>query len=368
VAAVRIDRINIYEFSLPLLKPLELKGVMHDTRKGLLIKLTDDTGAVGWGECSPLPEFSAETVDDIMSELKKLRFSLQRYDIPDNLEELSGGFERWLDEYKLSASARFGFESAVLSLLASERGIPVRELLSDESRDDILINGLVTARASDIRSEITRLVEQGYRTIKLKVGRATIAEDIQAVSAVLDALPHSVTLRLDANRAWSFEDAYMFARTIDHKRIAYIEEPLVDSTNLPRLYKETGVLIALDESLLNTTPERLQLHDGTAALVLKPTLLGGLETAMKFARRAIRSGIKAVVSSSFESSLGLRMLAEFAASLGDLQTAHGLDTAGWLAVDTVADAFVITDGRVSLMQYASTPSVNPDVLSEISYD
>ena len=359
---------NIYEFSLPLLKPLELKGVMHDSRKGLLIKLTDNTGAVGWGECSPLPEFSAESVNDVTSELKRVRFTLQGYDIPDNLEELSGGFERWFGEYELSVSTRFGFESAVLNLLASQRGVPVRQLLSDESCDEISVNGLVTTPPNNIKGEITRLVEQGFRTIKLKVGRATLAEDVQTVGTVLEALPNYSALRLDANRAWSYEDAFMFASTVDRERIEYIEEPLADPANLPRLIKETGIPVALDESLVGASPESLQLHDGIKALILKPTLLGGLETAMKFARKAIRSGIKAVVSSSFESSLGLRMLAEFAASLGDLHTAHGLDTAGWLAVDTVADTFVITDGKVSLTRYASTPSVNPDALSEISYD
>ena len=359
---------NIYEFSLPLLKPLELKGVIHDSRKGLLIKLTDDTGAEGWGECCPLSEFSSESVTDITAELKRLRFSLQGYDLPDNLEELSGGFDRWLSQYSLSPSARFGFESAVLNLLASDRAVPMRRLLSDEPCDDIRINGLVTASTPDIRSEILRLVELGYRTIKLKVGRATLAEDIRKVATVIEALPDAVGLRLDANRAWSYEDAFMFARTIDSDRIEYIEEPLADPSALSRLVKETGIAVALDESLLDTTPESLQLSNGIAALVLKPTLLGGFEMAMKFAQKAIRSGVKAVISSSFESSLGLRMLAEFAASLGDSDTAHGLDTAAWLAVDTVADTFVITDGKVSLTQYATTPSVNPDVLSEISYE
>lgn len=365
---MKISRINIYEFSLPLLKPLVLRGKSVDPRRGLLIKLTDDTGAEGWGECSPLPGFSTESIVDVTSELRKFRFSLQGYDIPDNLDELSGKFDRWLSQYNLSPSSRFGFESAVLSLLACERSVPVRQLLSDESFNEVFINALVTASAPDIPGEIQRLTELGFRTIKVKVGRATLAGDIRRVGTVLDALPDEVSLRLDANRAWSYEDAFMFARTVDSDRIEYVEEPLADPAGLPRLINETGISVALDESLLDATPEVLQVREGIAALILKPTLLGGLEVAMRFARKAVRSGIKAVVSSSFESSLGLRTLAEFAASLGDSETAHGLDTAGWLAVDTVADTFVITDGRVPLIQYAATPSVNPDVLSEISYE
>ena len=87
---------------------------------------------------------------------------------------------------------------------------------------------------------------------------------------------------------------------------------------------------ALDESLVAFDPALLTADSRIAAFVLKPTLLG-LDGALGLAERAASLGIRAVVTSSFESSVGLRILAECAAGLNrGADVAIGLGTAEWI--------------------------------------
>ena len=119
--------------------------------------------------------------------------------------------------------------------------------------------------------------------------------------------------------------------------IGYIEEPCASPGDLRQFINSAGLPVALDESLLELSPNALNDFADIAAVVLKPTLLGGFERAAGLARWAQECDIKVVVSSSFESSVGLGALAQFAAAFGTPGVAMGLDTARYLADDLLTE-------------------------------
>ncbi|MFO1522541.1 MAG: enolase C-terminal domain-like protein [Kiritimatiellia bacterium] len=82
-------------------------------------------------------------------------------------------------------------------------------------------------------------------------------------------------------------------------------------------------------------------------MVPKPTALGGFARAREIGAAAAAAGAKSVVSSLFESSIGLAHLAHFAASLDNASTHHGLDTAGAFSSDTLTAPLRVEDGRLS---------------------
>ena len=102
-----------------------------------------------------------------------------------------------------------------------------------------------------------------------------------------EELGDSISLRLDANRAWGYEEAAEFVRGAP--RFEYLEEPLADPARLPELAREFGVPVALDESLVGMEPEELEEHRYARAVVLKPTLLGGISRTLRMAERALQS-------------------------------------------------------------------------------
>jgi len=131
-------------------------------------------------------------------------------------------------------------------------------------------------------------------------------------------------LRLDANRAWRYEEAAAFV--LGTPRFEYVEEPLADPARLPDLVRELGVPVALDESLVAMDPEALDKHRYAQAYVLKPTFLGGISQTLRVAERARSLGVTPVVSSAYESGIGTAALVALSGGIGDRPVATGLDT------------------------------------------
>ncbi len=369
MAAVKIVGFNLFRFTLPLARTLTVKGTKLAERSGLVIELTDEHDHTGLGEASPLPGLSAEDVATVESQVKSLRYALRSTEIPDNLEELSGGFARWLEQYEIAPSVRFGFETAVLNLIAVGRRLPLRRLISDRFRDSISTNGLLAGSANEIVERAVKLRSEGYKAVKLKVGQRPLDEDIRLACEVRRLIGDDIILRLDANRAWSIEDALAFFRQVSDCEIDYIEEPVHNYNMLALISNKSGLLpLAMDESLLELTPGSLTPLPNLKAIVLKPTLLG-LETSMQFARMAASLGIVPVVSSAFESSLGLTALAEFAACLNATDVPVGLDTLDWFAQDLFANPRRINKGRLNLSEsVVRSNELRRELLQEVVHD
>jgi len=347
-----------------------VKDAKLTERSGLIIELTDEHGHTGLGEASPLPGFSSE--NQILAELQllSLRHALKGTEIPENLEELSGGFERWLEQYGLAPSVRFGFETALLNLLAVSRKIPLRRLISDRSRDSISINRLLSGSPAEILDKAARLRGEGYKAVKLKVGQGPLHEEIQLTREVRKRIGDDVALRLDANRSWSVEDTFIFVRGVADCRIDYIEEPVYNYSMLVSMCNKVGLPlpVAVDESLRELTPEALAPLPNLKAIVLKPTMLG-LERSMQFGRKATSMGITPVVSSAFETSLSLTALAELAACLNTTDVPVGLDTLEWFAKDLLARPLQIERGRLNLSEsVVRFDELRRDLMQEAVYD
>jgi o-succinylbenzoate synthase len=264
---------DLYYFSLPLRGPLVLRDTTLHRRQGVLLRLSGDDGSEGWGESAPLPGFSAEDLDQVIVQLRRLVGPLIGREVTDDWTDRDGAFGRKLERIAPVPSVRFGLELAVWNLCAtsSEKSLP--ELFAGQPR--VLVNGLLSGSWDEVLEEAQRMKNAGYEAIKLKVGARTVAEDATLVRKLVVELGDTISLRLDANRAWGYEQAAEFLGGAP--RFEYLEEPLADPARLPRLVREFGAPVALDESLVGMEPGELEEHRYARAVVLKPTLLGGIE-------------------------------------------------------------------------------------------
>jgi O-succinylbenzoate synthase len=116
---------------------------------------------------------------------------------------------------------------------------------------------------------------------------------------------------------------------------------------LTTLLKEPALSIpvALDESLLEMGPGDLSSWPTIKAVVLKPTLLG-FEKTIQFSRSALHVGMTPVISSAFESGVGLKVLSQIASSLHGDHVPAGLDTLDWFAEDLLPTPLTIKDGKM----------------------
>ena len=363
---MRIVRAQLFHYTLPFAHPVALLGKSVTTRKGYVLSLTDDYGESGWGEYAPLAE-----QDDLEG-----YFSLKEYCQSVTNEPALWIGDIWphghLWEKKscqlLSVSALMAVESAVLSLSARRRNAPLASLISAKHASYVEINSLIES-TDRLEARVAEIIDEGVRTVKLKVGRQSVSKDIDLVNRVRRILPAPVKLRLDANRHWFMDEAVAFAKGVAQAEIEYIEEPLVESTRLEELSKKVPCLpLAVDESVRRMSFEQVADAKHLKAVVLKPTAIGGIRRTIRLVEACQDSGKIAVISSSIESSIGLSVLAHLSAALTP-GTASGLDTSRLFARDLISPGFPIGKSRVPLQElYPSKGIIDRSLLEEVKLE
>ncbi len=362
-----LSDIKIYQYDLLLNKPIIVRGQGLSCRQGFLLEFKSDNGLIGWGEASPLPSFTPENLAQIKSQLIKSCRALKGTALPEDLYKLNGQCQRWLAKFELSATARFGLETAALNLTAAHEKMALNELIVEEPHSSIAVTALLQGRKEEVLQQVQIFFEQGFRSFKLKVDRDVDAA-VAKVIALQSVLQGQALLKLDANQSWSMSTAIKFAEEAGLASVEYIEEPFKDIELIPDFVMKTTIPVALDESLSNLDIKRVRSLNGVDILVIKPALLGGLESAWQWMLGANAAGIETIISSTFESSVGIRALA-LLASCQRFDLPAGLDTLKWFKDDTMQDKIEISRGRIDLHQPAFRRThINRDCLREITYD
>ena len=312
-------------------------------RSSIILELSDTAGLVGYGEAAPWPGFGSETVAESLGTLNDAAALLRG-------AELQPG--EWPDaiaaHFRRAPAARAALEGALWDLTARRAGIPLAYqlaaglgALAGTVLERVKVSALLMEGTPEaLRDEARRVSAAGYRAAKLKLGIATLAEDIARVRAAREGLGPDVALRGDANGAWSERVAREALDALAPFGLAYIEQPLAagEIDGMARLRRDAPVRIAADESVATAAGAMRLLEAGAAdVLVLKPATLGGPAQALGIAASARRAGCEVVFSHTFESAVGARHVLHCAAAWGDPGGIHGLDTRG-LFVDDVGDA------------------------------
>ena len=162
-------------------------------------------------------------------------------------------------------------------------------------------------------------------------------------------LPDGIRLRLDANQAWNKEQARRFITGIANLPVECLEEPLHEPglKGLEQLQMLAPFPLALDESLTQLSQADLLSQKPVKRLVLKPMLLGGLQTALTLGRKAHLAGLESLVTTTVDSAIGSWAAVHLAAALnaGGHDMIHGLATSSWLSQD-IAPPPAVHDGRI----------------------
>ena len=225
-------------------------------------------------------------------------------------------------------------------------------------RDRVAVNAVVPAADPSTASSLAAAaVAAGARCVKVKVGTP---DDERRVSAVRDAVGPGVALRLDANGAWSVDHALAVIGRLARLDLELVEQPVESLDDLARLRRRLAVAVPLaaDEAVRSIADaRRLRRLAAADVVVVKVQPLGGVAAALEVAEMA---GVPAIVSSLYETSVGLAAGLALAAALPELPYACGLGTAALLAGDVVVDPLVPEGGELTVRR----PVPHPDLLAE----
>jgi O-succinylbenzoate synthase len=220
-------------------------------------------------------------------------------------------------------------------------------------RDAVPVNVTVPAVGPEAAHAI--VTRGGCRTAKVKVAEPgqTLADDQARLEAVRDALGPNGRIRIDANGAWSVDDAVAAIAVLDRAAggLEYVEQPSPSVEDLAAVRRKVAVPIAADESIRRAEdPYRVRDLEAADVAVLKVQPLGGVRACLRIAEEI---GLPVVVSSALETSVGIAAGVALAAALPDLPYACGLATVQLLTDDVAVLPLLPVDGAL--------PVVRPDV-------
>ena len=211
-------------------------------------------------------------------------------------------------------------------------------------RDRVPVNVTVPAVAPGRAHEI--VTAGGCRTAKVKVAEPgqSLGDDQARVEAVRDALGPGGRIRVDANGAWSVDEAVAALAVLDRAAggLEYAEQPCASVEDLAAVRRRVQVPVAADESIRRAEdPYRVRDLEAADVAVLKVQPLGGVRACLRIAEDI---GLPVVVSSALETSVGIAAGVALAAALPELPYACGLATVQLLTADVTPESLLPVDG------------------------
>ena len=310
---VQVMNWQVFSYRLPL--------ISGGIREGLILRLIDSDGKEKWGEIAPYPGRSGETFSQARDQLLKV---------------VSTGR---IDE-TLFPSVQFGLESA-LSFSALQTQAPLYALLE--------------GKPEEVLHQANVAFEEGYKTVKVKVS----SFKIEAAADLLGALKDRFRLRIDCNRAFSFEEAISLFSKFEENTFDYIEDPTFETSRLA----DFPFPFALDEAVSDAFNLPLKTYENLYGFILKPTLLGGKKGCAPLVAYAQKNNLKVVFSSTFESGLGLLQILSLASHFNLLTEPLGLDTHRRLTQDLLSSS---ANFNTPLLNTIGVPKINMHMLKEIA--
>ena len=246
-------------------------------------------------------------------------------------------------------SIQMGVEMALLSF-NSPTPFQLFDTAFSCGQQPISINGLVwMGDIAYMRQQVFDKIDAGFDCIKLKIGALDFTVECQLLTEIRERYSaKEVTLRVDANGAFSTDEALGKLKTLSTFDLHSIEQPIaagqVDA--LADLCAKTPLPIALDEELIGVLQhdDKSRLLDNIKPqyIILKPSLLGGFAASEAWIRLAEERNIQWWVTSALESNIGLNAIAQWTASL-NTSTPQGLGT-GSLFTNNIGSPLVVKAG------------------------
>lgn len=337
----KICSLNWRPFTLSFTEPFNGSKHHFSVKRGIFIELVDDFGVKGFGEVSPLENETGENVDHLIGLIENYGPFLLKY-----LEEKPVFFSE-----NTALTLQSGLDIALLDLRAKTINKSVAEFISSDPialtlRSNAIIGTIGTSEIIDYAKVI---VENGYRALKVKVGASSLENDFERLRILREEFPE-ILLRVDANGSWDRSTAFKAIDKFSKINISLIEQPISpeDVEGLNQLSNYSDIPIAADESI-HSRILRDNIFDGSAVdyIVLKPMLLGGITTAWAIAQKALQCDIKIIVTTAFDSSIGIAAAVQLAAAIRNGEF-HGLATGEYLKSDLILKTLKPERGMIHL--------------------
>jgi L-alanine-DL-glutamate epimerase-like enolase superfamily enzyme len=349
--AVPVCGLSAVRVRVPFRRPFATATGMWLHREAWILFVAGPDGRIGIGEAVLEPD-ATEVEETLLARLVREAADRARSgDVPDAEElELIGTPGR---------AFRAALDTARFDLLGGGAGVGAADGGSGgSSAPGIPVNGTIGFGGPAAGAQAAlQAIEAGFTTLKLKAGAERETLDLVArVRAIRAAVGPDVRLRLDVNGTWDLPTAEERLEAVARFGIEYVEQPLPadDGAGAAELRRRVDVPVAADEAAASLVAVRRLLAEGAAdVLVVKPARVGGPLAVAEIAEAAAARAVPVVLSTLFETGIGIAAALASAARLPHVAAArfpaslaHGLATAGLLEHDLLDEPLVIDSGHM----------------------
>lgn len=299
------------------------RGIMTQ-KETWFIKIydTEQPEMTGIGECAVFRGLSADDCPDYEKKLQQICQNIHTLIPPTYLLSGPSTPPPPLEQLSEWSSIRFGIETAIADLKNGGQQIIFPSPFS-EGQGKMEINGLIwMGDKNTMQQRIKEKLKNGYHCIKLKIG----AIDFQSELALLKEIrskfsPEEIELRVDANGAFSPEDAPKKLEQLSRFNLHSIEQPIRQGQwdCMAGLCRNTPIPIALDEELIGIhhpkQKQEILQHIRPQYIILKPALAGGFKGSEEWIGIARKQQTGWWITSALESDIGLNAIAQWTYTL-----------------------------------------------------
>ncbi len=342
---MRVAELTAQPIDIELTEPFGIATGAQHVARNVAVRVVLDDGTTGWGEAAPFPAVNGETQAHALAGLEAAR-GLVLGASADAWREIATD----LVDLGIVASARCAAESALFDAWCRSVGQPMWRALGGATsslQTDITIP---TGDEDHAARAAERAAAAGFTVLKVKLGAATLDEDVARLRAVLARAPRA-RLILDANAALSPDAAIDLVRALGAARtaIAVFEQPVAreDLDGLRRVRERAAVLVCADESV-RTLADLAGVHAARAADVVNVKITkSGLSTALAIADAAKAAGLGLMIGGMVESRLAMGVSAALAAGRGGFRFVD-LDTPLFMKSEPTIGGWVQTGPSIDL--------------------
>ena len=358
---MQIETVDIYSLKIPLKTQTKTSLGVSVGADNTIIKITTNTGLIGWGEASPFGPITGDTQASNYSTAQAFSRLLIGKD-PLGIEARMAQLNRYTIGEPSICSA---FDMALYDLAAKAANMPLYQFLGGEVNEQgghrEIRTDLTIGMKQTIEETLTHaksILAAGFDAIKMKVGRSDLA-DVEHVQAVRDLAGPKVAIKIDSNQGWDYPTAVATINAMAHLNLQYTEQPLAawDIDNLARLRNTVDLPVCVDETVFDHRDALKVVKQGAADYInIKLGKSGGIYTALKINAVAEAAGCKCMIGCFAESRLALSAAAHLAVAKPNIHFLD-LDSAYKLADDPVVGGMQYDRDRGGRIILPSSPGL-----------
>ncbi|MEZ0168818.1 mandelate racemase/muconate lactonizing enzyme family protein [Microvirga sp. TS319] len=295
---------------LPTRREHKWAGLTEVIGRYVIVRMTDSDGRIGWGEAPALKDWGGEFGRYFGESAQITRGVIDTYLAPaligvelGNFAEMHARMDAVIRGYPYSKAA---VEFAAYDLTGRWLGVPVHTLLGGKARERIPVThsiGLIPIE--EARAEVAKLVREGVKTIKVKIG-VDPERDVAMVDAVREVAGDAVEICVDANEGYKTPgEAVQIVRRMEKNRLKYVEQPVMGIDRIAEVGRRIDAPVMADESAWNAHDSIQIIRCGGIQIVsIYTTKAGGLYKAMEVGAVCRAAGIVCNVNGSIETGIG----------------------------------------------------------------